>query len=116
MKSMVANDSITLKKTTPRKTIYKKIIRHWQFYLLILIPLILLITFKYYRCMGRNWLLKTLTLLKGINGSPWAGFKHFQYFFEGTLFLADLEKYAGHQLLWLACRVSDSHPFCTCIE
>ncbi len=95
MKSMSVSDSITLQETTPRKAVYKKIMRHWQFYLLILLPLSLLITFKYVPMYGATLAFKDFNVVKGINGSPWAGLKHFQYFFEGPYFWLILKNTLG---------------------
>lgn len=86
LKSMVVSESLTMQKTTPRKMTFKKIKRHWQFYVLTLLPLILLVTFKYVPMYGAILAFKDYNVMKGITGSPWAGWKHFQYFFEGPYF------------------------------
>ncbi|MDQ0920505.1 putative aldouronate transport system permease protein [Paenibacillus sp. V4I5] len=95
MESMVVSDSKKLQKTTSRNTIYKKIMRHWQFYLLILLPLSLLITFKYVPMYGATLAFKDFNVIKGIIGSPWVGLKHFQYFFEGPYFWLILKNTLG---------------------
>ncbi|MCD9023718.1 ABC transporter permease [Cohnella silvisoli] len=61
---------------------FKKIRRHWQLYILISAPLLYFILFKYVPMLGVQIAFKDLNAMDGIWGSPWAGFKHFQTFFE----------------------------------
>lgn len=56
--------------------------RHWQLYILILLPFIYFILFKYVPILGVQIAFKDLNPIKGIWGSPWVGLKHFQAFFE----------------------------------
>ncbi|MBD0384055.1 sugar ABC transporter permease [Paenibacillus sp. WST5] len=44
---------------------------------------------------------KNYNIVKGITGSPWAGFKHFQYFFEGPYFWLILKNTLGISLYGL---------------
>ncbi len=77
----------TLQISAPRKkSVLKQIKRHWQFYLLIIVPIALLITFKYVPMYGATVAFKNFSIVKGILGSPWAGFRHFDYFFNGPYF------------------------------
>ncbi len=61
---------------------WKKVRRHWQLYLLISLPVAYFILFKYVPMLGVQIAFKDLNVIKGIWGSPWAGFKHFEAFFE----------------------------------
>ena len=64
----------------------KRIIKH-KGYLLMLIPgIVLIIIFKYIPMGGIVLAFKDYKLLKGIWGSPWAGFKHFNYLFTNPEF------------------------------
>ena len=85
-------------KVSQSNAAFKKIRRHWQFYLLIVIPLSMLLIFKYYPMYGATLAFKDFNVIKGINGSPWAGFKHFQYFFEGPYFWMILKNTLGISL------------------
>ncbi|UQZ80908.1 putative multiple-sugar transport system permease YteP [Paenibacillus konkukensis] len=69
-----------------RKIVWKQIRRHWQFYLLILLPLLYLITFKYVPMFGALIAFKEYNVIKGILGSPWAGMKYFELFFKNPQF------------------------------
>ncbi|WP_249866537.1 ABC transporter permease [Paenibacillus konkukensis] len=66
--------------------VWKQIRRHWQFYLLILLPLLYLITFKYVPMFGALIAFKEYNVIKGILGSPWAGMKYFELFFKNPQF------------------------------
>lgn len=52
--------------------------RHWQFYLLILVPLVVILLFNYYPIYGLVLAFKDFSFRKGILGSPWAGLKYFE--------------------------------------
>lgn len=60
--------------------------KHWQLYLVILLPLIYIIVFKYFPMYGAQIAFKDYMASKGIGGSPWAGLKHFEYFFKSPNF------------------------------
>ncbi len=64
----------------------KRILRHWQLYLIILLPVIYLIVFKYVPIIGSQIAFKNYNFRDGIWGSPWAGFKHFITFFKSPQF------------------------------
>lgn len=58
----------------------KMIRRHWQLYLVILIPMALLILFSYIPMFGIVIAFQDFIATKGFLGSPWVGMKHFQNF------------------------------------
>lgn len=64
----------------------KRIIRHWQLYLIILLPLIYLILFKYKPMLGIQIAFRNYNFRDGIWDSPWAGMKHFITFFKSPQF------------------------------
>lgn len=66
--------------------LFKKVKRHWQLYLVILLPIVYLILFKYVPIWGSQIAFKNYTLGKGIDGSPWVGMKHFMNFFSSPQF------------------------------
>lgn len=65
---------------------YKSVMRHWELYLLVLLPVLYLIIFKYIPMVGVQIAFKDFNIVKGIWGSPWVGFKHFEAFFQSPNF------------------------------
>jgi putative aldouronate transport system permease protein len=59
--------------------------RHWQFYLLVIPPVLYFIIFKYIPMYGAIIAFKDYSIVKGIWGSPWAGMKHFRLFFDNPM-------------------------------
>ena len=64
----------------------KSIKRHWQLYLVILPIIVYFIVFKYIPMVNSVIAFKDYSVVKGIWGSPWAGFKHFELFFKNPIF------------------------------
>lgn len=64
----------------------RDIIRHWQLYLIIFLPIVYLIMFKYVPIWGSQIAFKDYNLRDGIAGSKWVGFKHFKTFFNSPQF------------------------------
>lgn len=60
--------------------------RVWQLYVLMALPFIYLAVFKYYPMFGAQIAFKNFNLVKGIWGSPWAGFRHFERFLQSYQF------------------------------
>ena len=58
----------------------------WQLYVLMLLPFIYLMLFHYYPMFGAQIAFKNFNLVKGIWGSPWVGFKHFERFLQSYQF------------------------------
>ncbi|MGI6184059.1 MAG: ABC transporter permease [Candidatus Fimadaptatus sp.] len=58
----------------------KRISRHWQLYLVLLIPVALLIIFSYGPMYGVQIAFKDYKVRQGIWGSKWVGMKHFNNF------------------------------------
>ena len=69
-----------------RRSLWKGIKRHWQLYLVILLPVLYLIQFKYVPIWGSQIAFKDFYLGKGINESAWVGMKHFIKFFSSPQF------------------------------
>lgn len=70
------------KEVTAHGRLGRAILRHWQLYVIILVPLILLIMFSYVPMYGVIIAFKNFKVSKGILGSPWAGLKYFNMFFN----------------------------------
>ncbi len=60
--------------------------RHWELYLLVFLPVLYLIIFKYVPMAGVQIAFKDFNVVKGIWGSPWVSFKHFGTFFHSPNF------------------------------
>ncbi len=59
----------------------KKIRRHWQLYLIILLPIVWLVIFCYVPMYGVQLAFKKFSVSKGIFDSPWIGFRYFELLF-----------------------------------
>ena len=60
--------------------------RHWQLYLIALPALLYFIVFRYIPMANAVIAFKDYNVVKGIWGSPWAGLKHFELFFNNPVF------------------------------
>ncbi|WP_309120684.1 ABC transporter permease subunit [Paenibacillus sp.] len=59
---------------------------HWQLYILVLPPVLYFLIFKYYPMANAALAFKDYNVMKGIWGSPWVGWKHFNLFFDNPMF------------------------------
>ncbi|MDL2233122.1 ABC transporter permease subunit [Ruminococcaceae bacterium OttesenSCG-928-L11] len=64
----------------------KGIKRHWQLYLLLILPVAWLIVFKYAPMFGLQIAFKDYMMREGFFGSPWVGLKHFKSFMSSYYF------------------------------
>lgn len=60
---------------------------NWQLYLILLIPVIYIIVFKYVPMYGAQIAFRTYSAKKGFFGSPWVGLYHFKRFFGSYQFI-----------------------------
>ena len=74
--------------SNPRKTksFLKKLHDSRQLYLLMLIPLVYLLIFKYYPMLGAQIAFRQFTPRGGIWGSPWVGLANFERFVNSYMF------------------------------
>ncbi|GGH86412.1 putative aldouronate transport system permease protein [Pullulanibacillus pueri] len=77
--------AISKRKTGLRKRAVRSFRKHWQFYLLIIPPVLYFIIFKYIPMFGSIIAFKDYSVVQGILGSPWAGFKYFKMFFDNPM-------------------------------
>lgn len=68
------------------KYIKKSILKHWQLYLVIAVPITLVFIFSYIPMYGVQIAFKDFIPTKGILGSPWVGLKHFNRFLNSPNF------------------------------
>ncbi len=64
------------------KSLAKQMIKHWEFYLLLLPGIILTIIFKYVPIYGVQIAFRDYNAVEGFFGSPWVGLKWFERFFN----------------------------------
>lgn len=67
--------------------IYKHLKREWQIYVLLAPTIIWMVLFLYKPMYGLQIAFKDYSLFRGIVGSPWVGFEHFQVLFNNDQFL-----------------------------
>lgn len=77
-----------LKNKSRFSGLYHGVVRHWQLYLLMLLPIAWVVVFKYFPNWGSQIAFKDYKLALGIEGSAWASpwYKHFQKFFTSNQF------------------------------
>jgi len=64
----------------------RRIAKHWQLLLFMLVPFVYLLAFKYYPMLGAQIAFKDFKPQLGIWGSEWVGMKHFVEFFQSYQF------------------------------
>ncbi|HZJ88706.1 MAG TPA: ABC transporter permease subunit [Sphaerochaeta sp.] len=70
-----------------RTVLRREIKRHQSVYLLLIIPLVYYITFKYVPIFNGQIAFKDYMALDGVIGSRWVGFKHFRTFMRSYYFV-----------------------------
>ena len=68
------------------KPVWVKMRHCWELYLMVLLPVVYLIIFKYTPMFGVLIAFKQYNVIDGILGSPWVGFQHFEAFFRSPNF------------------------------
>ncbi|GGI46397.1 sugar ABC transporter permease [Paenibacillus marchantiophytorum] len=71
---------------TRRSPFVSSMRKHWDLYALLLPVIVYFIIFHYIPMYGVQIAFKEFIASKGINGSPWVGFQHFERFFDGFYF------------------------------
>ncbi len=89
-KTAVEENTFSKKKAKVKKNHWlewKKALRkNWQLYLLLTPVIVYFLVFHYYPLYGLQIAFKDFVATKGITGSPWVGFKHFERFFDSYYF------------------------------
>lgn len=68
------------------KNLKKGILRHWQMYFIVFLPIVWLILFQYTPLIGSQIAFRDYTFNGGIWGSDWVGLKHFKTFLASPQF------------------------------
>ncbi|MEH7082631.1 ABC transporter permease subunit [Neobacillus drentensis] len=79
----------------------KKILSNYQLYLFLLPALVYFIVFHYVPMYGILIAFKDFVATKGIMGSPWVGFKHFERFFDSYQFWSLIKNTLGLSVIQL---------------
>lgn len=82
---MTTTQGIPAKKSRFRYQL-KRVLRNWQLYLFLLLPVAYLITFKYVPMYGLQIAFKDYDPLLGFLHSPWRGLYHFKRFIDSYYF------------------------------
>lgn len=72
--------------THPRESQFKKFLKQWQLWVLLLPAIANVIIFSYGPMYGIQLAFKDYNPMEGILGSPWVGFEHFARFFSSYQF------------------------------
>ncbi|MGY4771450.1 ABC transporter permease [Kribbella sp. CWNU-51] len=73
-------------RTSRRTAAGRSLRRHWQLYLLIVVPLAYFVIFKYIPITNAVIAFKDYSPIKGPWGSDWVGFRNFELFFQNPVF------------------------------
>lgn len=79
----------------------KKIMRHWQMYFIVALPLIMILIFSYGPMYGLQIAFKDFSASGGIWNSPWVGMKHFTTFLTSQQFWGLIKNTLGISLYTL---------------
>ncbi len=96
-----ANSVIDSPAKVKRGLKFKKILSNYQLYLFLLPALIYFIVFHYLPMYGILIAFKDFVATKGIMGSPWVGFKHFERFFDSFQFWTLIKNTLGLSVVQL---------------
>lgn len=96
-----ANSVIDSPAKVKRGLKFKKIFSNYQLYLFLLPALIYFIVFHYLPMYGILIAFKDFVATKGIMGSPWVGFKHFERFFDSFQFWTLIKNTLGLSVVQL---------------
>ncbi|MFY9712199.1 MAG: ABC transporter permease subunit, partial [Microbacterium sp.] len=72
-------------RMTGRRRTARSLRRHWQLYLLLILPVAHFIIFSYVPMANNVIAFKEYNVVDGIWGSPWVGFEHFERFFANPV-------------------------------
>ncbi len=85
------------------KTLGKRIIQSWQLYLLLLVPVVITIIYKYIPMYGIQIAFRDYVPSRGFFGSEWVGLEWFERFFTAPTFkrmIVNTVKLSLYGLLW----------------
>lgn len=86
-----------------KKTLGQRILDNWQLYLLLIIPVVITIIYKYIPMYGIQIAFRDYKPARGFFGSQWKGFYWFERFFTAPTFrrmIVNTVKLSLYSLLW----------------
>lgn len=86
-----------------RKTLGQRILENWQLYLLLIIPVVITIIYKYIPMYGIQIAFRDYKPARGFFGSKWVGWYWFERFFTAPTFkrmIVNTVKLSLYSLLW----------------
>ena len=105
--SLVNTPMKTAKTAKPmrlhRKTLGQRILENWQLYLLLVIPIVITIIYKYIPMYGIQIAFRDYKPARGFFGSQWKGWYWFERFFTAPTFrrmIVNTVKLSLYSLLW----------------
>ena len=78
--------AVTSARRRSATRVSRRILKHWEYYLLVLIPMAYIVIFKYVPMVGAQIAFRDFNVIQGMWGSPWVGFREFVRFFESPSF------------------------------
>ncbi len=81
-----AEHKLTYAEATGARRVLISMRKHWQIYVLLILPVLWYILFAYYPMAGLQLAFKTYKVRDGIWGSPWSGLQNFEAVFRDTYF------------------------------
>lgn len=97
-----ANAEPAIRVVRKKKSKLYKVLQNYELYLFLLPTMMYFILFHYVPMYGVQIAFKNFIAVKGVTGSPWVGFEHFQRFFESYQFITVLRNTLGINLFELA--------------
>jgi putative aldouronate transport system permease protein len=85
-----------------QRRVKKTLLKNWRLYVMLAPVIVYFIVFYYFPMYGVQLAFKDFNATKGILGSPWVGFKHFQRFFDSYYFWRLIKNTIGIGLYDLA--------------
>lgn len=86
MSSLAKAEKRLAKSAKPGKTLGRRIAENWQLYLMLVIPIVITIIYKYIPMYGIQIAFRDYKAARGFFGSEWVGFKWFEQFFTAPNF------------------------------
>lgn len=86
MKTAAVKSKMSMKHSSKIRKNWRMMKKHWQFYLLVLPPVLYIVIFKYLPIVGMQIAFRNYNVVKGMWGSKWVGLQYFMEFFHSPLF------------------------------
>ncbi len=86
--------NIIITRQSAKKTM-REVKRHWQLYVLFILPFMFLLVFRYWPIIGSQIAFRQYNFKDGVWGSPWVGLKNFKMFFNSPQFSILLKNTLG---------------------